>query len=369
MSPTKEQSEKEQLTALVYGDTFALYDEASFDEFVQPLYRRLESNGISTDVFKGKRCLDAGCGGGRGTILMAQSGAAEVVAVDLSEQNVESTRKRAAQKGLSNVTLLQRSLMELDLPEESFDVVWCNGVLHHTADPDRGLVEITRRLRTGGHLWLYLYGSGGLYWHVMYWIRGVLAGVDVRRCIFVLRLMGAPVRRIAEWIDDWFVPYLRAYTADDVTRRLEELGYEQTDVLRYGVHYDTSQRRADADDTEAALMGEGDLRFFCTKVRAPSGNEHPLPDPPHGRGSDYETNPVVAQVDPALERIEQGLRNLEAVEGGDGTVYRILAARRVHETVRGVLETEGPVDMPGFLARLTEIAEHIEGLSAAPRKP
>jgi hypothetical protein len=30
-------SEKEKLTAIVYGDTFALYDEKSFDEFIEPL--------------------------------------------------------------------------------------------------------------------------------------------------------------------------------------------------------------------------------------------------------------------------------------------------------------------------------------------
>ncbi|MDD1673294.1 MAG: hypothetical protein LUP99_02665, partial [Methanomicrobiales archaeon] len=62
-------TEKEYLTAIVFGDTFALYDERSFDEFVVPFYRRFAANSISLDVFKGKRCLDAGCGGGRGSIF------------------------------------------------------------------------------------------------------------------------------------------------------------------------------------------------------------------------------------------------------------------------------------------------------------
>lgn len=365
MTASASQSEKEQLTALVYGDTFALYDEQTFDEFVAPLRARLEANGIDLGVFKGKRCLDAGCGGGRGSILMAQSGAAEVVAVDLSEQNIESTRKRAEQKGLSNITVRQSSLMELDLPDESFDVVWCNGVLHHTADPDRGLAEITRVLRTGGHLWLYLYGSGGLYWHVMYWIRRLLDGVDVRQCIYLLRLMGSSTRRIAEWIDDWFVPYLRAYTAEDVTNRLAELGYDDPHVLRFGVHYDTSQRRVDSDQAEASLMGEGDLRFFCTKVRGPSGNEHPLPDPPHGRGSDYTDGPEVLRVDPALDRIASAVAGLERLDASTLQACRILVARRVHQTVRDALEADGPIDVSALIARLDDVAHDVEGLGQA----
>jgi hypothetical protein len=59
-------SPAEQLTAIVYGDTFALYDEAEFDAFVQPFRERLAANGIAKDVFEAARCLDAGCGGGRG---------------------------------------------------------------------------------------------------------------------------------------------------------------------------------------------------------------------------------------------------------------------------------------------------------------
>jgi len=83
-------NEKEQMTAVVYGDTFGLYDEETFDGFVAPFYTRLKNNGIRTDVFKGKCCLDAGCGGGRGSILMAQCGAKEVVGVDFSPRTLKA---------------------------------------------------------------------------------------------------------------------------------------------------------------------------------------------------------------------------------------------------------------------------------------
>ncbi len=345
-------SQEEVVTAVVFGDTFALYDEKSFDEFVEPLYSRLKANGIGGDDFKDKRCLDAGCGGGRGSILMAQCGAREVVGVDLSAQNVEGCRRRAVQKGFANLTFYQHSLMDLPFEAGSFDVVWCNGVLHHITDPDRGLKEITRVLKKGGHLWLYVYGSGGIYWAMVDWVRATLRGVDVRECIWQLRLMDMPVRRIAEWIDDWFTAYLRRYTVADVTRRLDELGYADTHALRFGVGYDTSQRRVGASAAEQALMGEGDVRHFCRLSGQPRGDRFALPDPPDGKGSPYVDGPEVTQFEAPLAKITDGLRRLEAHRGHDISAYKILICRSVHSRVRGLLEAEGPFDTMALHAHL-----------------
>ncbi len=363
MSPQEQWADKERLTTFVYGETFALYDEQAFDEFLLPLYRRLHANGIDRGVFAGKRCLDAGCGGGRASILMAQCGAGEVVATDLSERNIEAVRYWAARKGLNNIAAEQATLMQLPFGDESFDIVWCNGVLHHCADPDRGLCEVSRVLKCGGHLWLYLYGAGGIYWRVIDWIRHMLRGMDPRRCILQLRLMATPVRRIAEWMDDWFVPYLRRYTADDVIRRLSELGYENPEVLSLGMHYDTSQRKAGGSEKDANLMGEGDLRFFCTKLGPSLGDASRLPDPPDGRGSPYEEDDKVRQVDAPLARIEAGLDTLAAKGDSDADFCRILACRSAHMKVRDMLECDGPLDLPAFIAYLTGLAELIEALA------
>ncbi len=348
-------TEAERLTAVVYGDTFALYDEASFDEFVAPLRARLQANQIPLDAFKDKRCLDAGCGGGRASVLMAQAGAREVVGVDLSPTNVASCQKRALQKGLSNARFVQHSLLDLPFEDASFDVVWCNGVLHHTADPDRGLREITRVLKPAGALWLYLYGSGGIYWHMVDWVRAVLAGTDVRDCIFQLRLEGFPIRRIAEWIDDWYVPYLRRYTPEDVTRRLRELGFPEADVLRFGVNYDTSQRRVQASPAETALMGAGDLRYFCRKTAAPTGGDSKLPDPPGGKGSHFVDGPEVTQFDAALAEIAGLLAQLETRMGSQAGAWRVMACRAVHHQVRSLLESGQPFDCAEFARHLADL--------------
>jgi ubiquinone/menaquinone biosynthesis C-methylase UbiE len=357
-------NEKEQVTAIVFGDTFSLYDEKSFDEFVAPFYTRLKNNGISTEVFRGKRCLDAGCGGGRGSILMAQCGAKEVVGVDFSTTNIESCRKRAAQKGFTNMTFLQHSLIELPFEDESFDIVWCNGVLMHTIDPDTGLKEITRVLKKGGHLWLYVYGVGGVYWSMVDWVRSTFRGVDVKDCIYQLRVMEMPIRRIAEWIDDWFAGYLRCYTNADVENRLRELGYDQTARLMYGTLYDTSQRQQNADIHEIHLMGEGDLRYFCQKARNPSGDKFRLPDSPSGVGSRFVDPPEVTQFAPLLKKITGNLEKLERKKGHEISCFRILVCRSVHTRVRSLLETPGPFDTENLKLHLENLNSLVEAAAS-----
>ena len=346
----------EEVTTTVYGDTFALYSDQEFDEFMVPLRERLAVNSITADAFRGKRCLDAGCGGGRGSVFMAEAGAAELIGIDLSERNIETCRMRAAQRRLAQCTFHLGSLLEVPFPDESFDVVWCNGVLHHTDDPDKALQEVTRVLKPGGSMWLYLYGSGGIYWYMVDWVRALLAGVDVRECISDLRLSGAPVRRIAEWIDDWFAAYVRRYRAEGVRLRLGELGFEGAQALARGTGYDTSQRRIGTPAVERELMGDGDIRFFATKTGRPSGrHEHVLPDPPDRRGSPYDDAPIVTDFAAPLARVADAVRRLEQERGITNGVYRIMAASSVHSKVRSLHEADAPFDTAELHRHLDEL--------------
>jgi ubiquinone/menaquinone biosynthesis C-methylase UbiE len=359
----------EQTTTIVFGDTFALYDDREFDDFIEPLRIRFERNGIDLrEAFGGKRCLDAGCGGGRASVLMAEAGAAEVIGLDLSETNVETCTRRARDRGLDVCTFRQASLLDVPFEDESFDVVWSNGVLHHTGDTDGTLKEITRCLKVDGWMWLYLYGSGGIYWHMVDWVREALVPVDVSACIAQLRLQGVPVRRIAEWIDDWFVPVLQRYTLEDTRVRLVELGFPDARPLPRGTGYDTSERRVEASQEEVELMGDGDVRFWAQKTAAPSGtDEHQLPDAPDGKGSHWTDGPAVTAIDPHLAKVREALEQLEAARGSEAGAYRIMTCGLVHSATRTMLETEGPFDVPALSRRLERIARICADFAAVTR--
>jgi SAM-dependent methyltransferase len=82
------------------------------------------------------------------------------------------------------------------LPEQ-FDVILCNGVLHHTADPYAGFKGLVPLLKPGGHIIIGLYNK---YGRLM---------TDLRRAIF--RMTGGR----ATWLD----PYLRSTKMSHEKRR------------------------------------------------------------------------------------------------------------------------------------------------------
>ncbi|MCU1282803.1 MAG: methyltransferase protein [bacterium] len=325
---------------VVYGKTFALYDKKQLQEFLQPFIDRFAANRLdAAAAFTGKACLDAGCGGGRGAIFMLLNGARSVVGFDYSPTNVETARRNAALYGF-DITTQQGTLAKLPFADETFDFVWCNGVLQHAADPDACLREITRVLKTGGQAWIYVYGSGGIYWYSVYRFRELLKGVSTEACTAALRLMRYETRYVAEYIDDWKVSFLRAYSAADMNRRLAELGYERPAPLKYGVSYDTSHRiNTNAED--ARWLGEGDLRYLVTKRGARAEGNHPISSSEYG--SDVEYAPAI------VERMGPLFDELARVVAGDETLA-IAAAANIQRELRDQLSLSGAFDVDRYVA-------------------
>jgi ubiquinone/menaquinone biosynthesis C-methylase UbiE len=98
---------------------------------------------------QGKRVLDMGCGLGHTSVLLAKSGA-HVTAFDISRMSIVATRKRGAINGVrEGLELLVAAGEALPFPDESFDVVFGKGVLHHL-EPALGAPELYRVLKPGG---------------------------------------------------------------------------------------------------------------------------------------------------------------------------------------------------------------------------
>ena len=98
---------------------------------------------------RGKRVLDYGCGAGRESVWLAQSGA-YVVAIDISQRMVESTLKKAATEGVGDrVTAIKMYGESLRFDNETFDLVFGVSVIHHV-NIDLAGPEIARVLKPGG---------------------------------------------------------------------------------------------------------------------------------------------------------------------------------------------------------------------------
>lgn len=115
---------------------------------------------IKRDWFRDKKVLDAGCGNGRWSYGLAKLGA-KLTCVDTNSISIEETRK-ALHEFNNEFTFLVSSLEELNLPKESFDLVFSWGVLHHCISFTKSLQNLTNTLKDSGILYLYLYGRDSL---------------------------------------------------------------------------------------------------------------------------------------------------------------------------------------------------------------
>ncbi len=344
----------EKLTGHLYGAGFSLFGEQDFQNVIKPIAERFQKNNIPLSTFKDKICLDAGCGGGRGTIFMLQCGAKEVFSVDIDRQLTDYTKAKAESLGFGNVHVSLDSILELPFHDKKFDVVFCNGVIHRTDNPDKALRELTRVLKPGGHLFLYTLGAGGINYHLIDWIRSILGFVQIEKSIKYLHLIEADPLKLGAYLDDWFVPIFRRYIASDITARLKSLGYENCEVFKYGTVYDTSSRKSAGD---SMFMGEGDLRFFCTKTQDAESKADQLPDY-KSQGSKYIYPEEFEILGKKYKRLEDFLKS----RFKDGLVIKLLVARSLQDKVRGLLKKEGTFDIAAYSLHLDETVSLLESL-------
>lgn len=148
-------------TGSLYASIWDQFDKSQWEKFSDDHFLKWSPLPLEKDFFQDKICLDAGCGSGRAVRSMLLQGVKEVHAIDVGEGCVRNTRER--NKEFANKLDVQlASVLNIPYPEEIFDFVHCDGVLHHTKNPERGFTELVRVLKPGGTLMVAVYGRGGL---------------------------------------------------------------------------------------------------------------------------------------------------------------------------------------------------------------
>jgi ubiquinone/menaquinone biosynthesis C-methylase UbiE len=148
---------------------------------------------------RGLRVLEIGCGLGTDGAQFAKAGA-EYTGIDLTEAAIELARKRFELTGLKGAFQIGDA-EKLDFPDESFDIVYSHGVLHHTPDIERAVGEIRRVLKTGGRAIVMLYHRGSYNYRIGIRVlrragAGLLRNDSGRRIVH--RLTGEPLDSLRE---------------------------------------------------------------------------------------------------------------------------------------------------------------------------
>ncbi|HPQ71485.1 MAG TPA: methyltransferase domain-containing protein [bacterium] len=141
-----------------FWDKFA----KKYDRFMERVARDYPAiiERIAKEIRPGDRVLEVACG--TGVISLELAGhAGRIEGTDISEPMLAEARRKAGERGLSNIEFTQGDACALNFPDESFDLVVCANALHIMQLPQEALREIHRVLKPGGKLIAptYLHGQ------------------------------------------------------------------------------------------------------------------------------------------------------------------------------------------------------------------
>jgi glycosyltransferase involved in cell wall biosynthesis/ubiquinone/menaquinone biosynthesis C-methylase UbiE len=158
------------------------------------------------DRHAGQRILEIGGGMGTDLAQFAQHGA-RVTDVDLSAGHLKLAQENFAVRGLHG-EFIQQDAESLAFDDNTFDVVYSNGVLHHTPNTKHVVREVFRMLKPGGRAIVMVYAEDSLhYWRNLMWNIGLKEG-QLRKYS-----MGEIMSRTVERSDNAAAtPLVKAYT-------------------------------------------------------------------------------------------------------------------------------------------------------------
>ncbi len=170
----------------IYAETDARLDEASLAAALgdlEDMFRRrlhLAAVEMPLDRLVGRRVLEIGCGGGGHSALFASKGAS-VIATDITPQRAASAALKLSLIPGADGRAYQADAENLPFCGDAFDIVYSNGVLHHSEDTVRAVAEVRRVLKPGGQAILMLYARHSANFWCNMIPRGLFSGEMFRR--------------------------------------------------------------------------------------------------------------------------------------------------------------------------------------------
>jgi len=188
----------------------------------QNLFLRLLNEQIPFNI----KVLEVGCGTGQLSNFLGVSQRA-VFGTDMSVPSLKLAQEFKQNNKLERAGFYQMNLFRPIFKEESFSLVICNGVLHHTGDPFGGFQTISRLVKRGGYVIIGLYNKFGRF------------ATDMRRRL--LKITNFPLNFLDPLLADkkrgglrkkiWFMdqyrnPHESEHTIGEVLKWFEQTGFD-----------------------------------------------------------------------------------------------------------------------------------------------
>ena len=164
---------------------------------------------------KDKKVLEIGHGIGSDLLTWSENGA-DVYGVDITEEHHRLAKKNFKLHGRdANLQLVEAQ--KLPFKEDEFDIIYSNGVLHHTKDVETAIQEIKRVLRKNGKLIITVYNKNSLFHYLNLILYNGILKAKLRRIGYSGLL--ATIEYGADGIE--YKPYVKLYTKNELKKLLD----------------------------------------------------------------------------------------------------------------------------------------------------
>lgn len=177
------------------------------------------------DRHAGEKVVEIGGGMGTDLAQFAKHGAI-VTDFDLSAGHLAHAKRSFALRGLKG-EFVHGDGENIPFPDNTFDVVYSNGVIHHTPDTIGVVRHIKRILKPGGQAIIMVYAENS--WH--YWREQVL-GLGVEKGALASRSMGWIMSGSVEMNTKGQRPLVKVYTRSRLRKLFEDAGFERISIVQ-----------------------------------------------------------------------------------------------------------------------------------------
>ena len=247
----------------LYGQLWEERKNYNLIDSTQKLKGIFKRSNKSLKLFQNKNVIDIGCGSGRFSVAFSKLGAKKVYAVDRGEHGISIAKKFAKNNKISNVSYIKSSVLNLPFKNEKFDFVFSKGVLHHTGSLLKGLNEFYRVMKKNGSGFLYLYGSGGIYWNSRKKMRKVMKNIPYKYTHNVLKSLGLPAKRYI-FLDSWYVDIEEHVDQNFLENWFKKKKLKFFKYKKNALPYELES--AESHKHFKFLYGSGELRYFVKKL-------------------------------------------------------------------------------------------------------
>jgi SAM-dependent methyltransferase len=155
-------------------------------DYLQSKRRFFAETGWQHEDLEGKNILEVGCGAGRFSRVVLERTRANLYSIDYSDA-VSANYRNNGHYG-QRLRLFQASIYDMPFADNSFDKIFCFGVLQHTPDFEKSIECLVSKLKPGGELVVDFYPIRGWYTklHAKYILRPFTRKMDHKKLLSLI---------------------------------------------------------------------------------------------------------------------------------------------------------------------------------------